>query len=64
MINIVRNAIEAVTAAQMPSISLSCRQEVGQVVIKIADNGRGADDDVLERIFVPFFTTKPGQGSA
>ena len=55
-----RNAIEAVTTVQSPSINISCQQEPDQVVIKVADNGHGADNDALERIFVPFFTTKIG----
>jgi len=30
----------------------------GNIVIEIDDNGPGIDDDMLQRIFVPFFTTK------
>ena len=40
------------------------RQSDEQVVITIADNGRGIDKDELSKIFDPFFTTKPvGEGT-
>jgi signal transduction histidine kinase len=36
----------------------------GEVQIKIADNGNGIPQKVLDKIFQPFFTTKPtGQGT-
>ena len=34
----------------------------GNPVIKVSDNGKGIKEEVLEKIFIPFFTTKP-QGS-
>ncbi|MEJ2443840.1 MAG: ATP-binding protein [Exilibacterium sp.] len=32
--------------------------ERGNVIVDIADNGRGIADDIATKIFVPFFTTK------
>ena len=40
----------------------SCSNE-GSAIIQITDNGEGIDETLLERIYEPFFTTKPvGQG--
>jgi signal transduction histidine kinase len=39
-------------------ILLSAYDNEGHVIISIKDNGNGIDADALERIFVPFFTTK------
>ena len=45
-------------------INTGRRQSDKQVVITIADNGRGIDKDELSKIFDPFFTTKPvGEGT-
>ena len=43
---------------------LLCLEEEGdQVVLRVADNGTGMDRDTMEKVFVPYFTTKPqGQG--
>ena len=34
------------------------KNETGQVQISVSDNGAGISDDVLERIFLPFYSTK------
>jgi two-component system, NtrC family, nitrogen regulation sensor histidine kinase NtrY len=63
LINLVRNAIEAVRDVSSAHISLSARRDPdGRVVIAVADNGPGISPDQLEKIFVPFYTTKR-QGS-
>ncbi|MFN9998857.1 MAG: sensor histidine kinase [bacterium] len=47
-----------------PRVTLTTRQEGNQVVIEVADNGTGMPDQVKEKIFQPFFTTKPtGEGT-
>jgi two-component system nitrogen regulation sensor histidine kinase NtrY len=59
LINLVVNAVDAVKEAQEPNISLSATSISGnRTMIKITDNGSGMPQDLLDQIFVPFFTTK------
>ena len=59
IINLIRNAREAVTVIDKPSIRVIISSREGrQVSIKVRDNGQGIADDTLDRIFVPFFSTK------
>ncbi len=63
LINLVRNAIEALRDAPAGRIALSAHRDPdGRVAIVVADNGPGITPDQREKIFVPFFTTKR-QGS-
>lgn len=58
MINLIKNAIDAVSEVASPRINIST--EVNEkVYITISDNGSGIEADKLDKIFVPFFTTKP-----
>jgi two-component system nitrogen regulation sensor histidine kinase NtrY len=59
-INVVKNSIEAFGKCNEDDfISLSGGRDLnGRVVLTIKDNGPGMDADTLEKIFVPFFTTK------
>ena len=51
-------------SSYQPLVSVSTRKLVGKVEIKVADNGNGIPQKVLDKIFQPFFTTKPaGQGT-
>jgi two-component system, NtrC family, nitrogen regulation sensor histidine kinase NtrY len=59
LINLVRNAVEALRDTPAGRISLSARRDSdGHVVISVADNGPGIPQDQRDKIFVPFFTTK------
>ena len=60
VLNLLHNAMEAMSAAADPSIQLRCQIRDEQCVISISDNGKGLESGSLEHIFVPFFTTKPG----
>jgi two-component system nitrogen regulation sensor histidine kinase NtrY len=59
-INIVKNSVEAFGKCKEDDfISLSADRDTdGRVVLSIKDNGPGMDAETLEKIFVPFFTTK------
>jgi len=59
MINLVKNAIDAVAKDGTGTIMIDVREKNTRTVIAVADNGAGIDPEVLPRIFVPFFTTKP-----
>jgi two-component system nitrogen regulation sensor histidine kinase NtrY len=58
IINLVKNAIEAFEDAPDPAITMSAQSNNNQIIMEIADNGKGIPPDMLENIFVPFFTTK------
>lgn len=59
LINLLVNAIEAVKEREQPLIVLSGYVlNDKKTVIKITDNGTGMAEDLLEQIFVPFFSTK------
>ena len=59
LINLVVNAIEAVKEKEAPKITLSAEQSLNKkTFLKVADNGQGMPEEVLEKIFIPFFSTK------
>jgi two-component system, NtrC family, nitrogen regulation sensor histidine kinase NtrY len=60
LINLIHNAMDAVAGKERPEVSLYCRLRENECVISVCDNGSGLDGASLERIFIPFFTTKPG----
>ncbi|MEO8824063.1 MAG: HAMP domain-containing sensor histidine kinase [Ginsengibacter sp.] len=58
LINLVVNAIEALKDRPDATIILSATLNKNKVIIKVADNGSGIPKDILENIFIPFFSTK------
>lgn len=62
--NILRNAIYAIgkkreTTDFAPEISLGLKINLDRLEISIQDNGTGIDEPIKDKIFAPFFTTKP-----
>jgi signal transduction histidine kinase len=47
-----------------PTVTVSTKKSGNKVLIGVADNGNGIPQKILDKIFQPFFTTKPtGQGT-
>ena len=71
ILNLINNAFYAVTEKRKvyvdgyePTVSVSTKRRGSEVEIVVSDNGNGIPQKVLEKIFQPFFTTKPaGQGT-
>ena len=71
VINLITNAFYAVSEKKRqsaseyePIVSLSTKRQDDNVLISVKDNGNGIPQNILDKIFQPFFTTKPtGQGT-
>ncbi|WP_053337308.1 sensor histidine kinase [Microscilla marina] len=60
LLNLIKNAIEALENQPNPCITLQVGlSPEGKTWLKLKDNGPGIAADQLDKIFVPFFTTKP-----
>jgi nitrogen fixation/metabolism regulation signal transduction histidine kinase len=60
LINLVKNAIHALENRENPTIQIKAfYNKRGRVTIQVSDNGQGILKEVLDKIFIPFFTTKP-----
>ena len=60
LLNIVKNASQALEGKAEPRIYIrSFKNKRDRVTIQISDNGQGILPDVIDKIFIPFFTTKP-----
>ena len=59
LINLLNNAIDAMDQGSDPHLALQAFvNERKQSIIQISDNGSGIEQEVMEQIFIPFFTTK------
>jgi two-component system, NtrC family, nitrogen regulation sensor histidine kinase NtrY len=62
VINLLRNAVEAVEGTGSPRIEIRYCQSPTEIAIEVHDNGRGLPGDDAGKILAPFFSTKPGGG--
>jgi nitrogen fixation/metabolism regulation signal transduction histidine kinase len=59
IINLIRNSIHALENRNNPAIELKAfYNKRGRVTMQVTDNGTGILPEVLDKIFIPFFTTK------
>lgn len=71
MLNLVNNAFHAVAEKKRyqpdnyePTVSVATSRSGDKVLISVKDNGNGISQAILDKVFQPFFTTKPtGQGT-
>ena len=58
LINLVKNALEAVKNTDKPKVSIRAYPRADRTIIEVTDNGPGVPEKSVQEIFVPFFTTK------
>ncbi len=58
LLNIMKNAIQAMQGKKNSKLHVRVEAAANQTQIKITDNGPGIEPEILNEIFVPFFTTK------
>ena len=71
VLNLINNAFYAVDEKKRqnlngyePAVLVSTKKVNGKIEVSVKDNGNGVPQKVLDKIFQPFFTTKPtGQGT-
>lgn len=71
LLNLLNNAFFSVHAKQQssydsyqPAVSISTKKSGDTIILTIGDNGTGIRNDIKNKIFQPFFTTRPtGQGA-
>ncbi|MBP6233817.1 MAG: GHKL domain-containing protein [Chitinophagaceae bacterium] len=72
ILNLINNAFYAVSAKASasadgkyePTVSVTTKKVADKIIISVNDNGNGIPQKILNKIFQPFFTTKPtGQGT-
>jgi nitrogen fixation/metabolism regulation signal transduction histidine kinase len=59
LINLLLNAIDACQNKDNALIQISAQKKInGNIIIKVADNGKGIPEEIKDSVFVPFFSTK------
>jgi C4-dicarboxylate-specific signal transduction histidine kinase len=64
LINLIINALDAMTQTPEPELVIRTERREGWCVVEVGDNGSGIAPEHMGRLFEPFFTTKPvGKGT-
>jgi PAS domain S-box-containing protein len=63
VLNLVVNAIQAVTDGRVNAIAVECRREGPHALVRVSDSGKGIPAGQMRRLFEPFFTTRAPDGS-
>ncbi len=58
LINLVKNAMEALKGSSNPTLILSARLTKNGAILSVTDNGVGIPDDQMDHIFIPFYSTR------
>ncbi len=61
--NIIKNALDVLKAVPNPKLTVKTLAREGKVIIEIEDNGPGIPDELKEKIFEQYFTTKGSHGT-
>jgi C4-dicarboxylate-specific signal transduction histidine kinase len=63
-LNLLNNSFDAIESMPEKWIELEAREEGKKIIISVTDSGKGINENLREKIFRPFFTTKPaGKGT-
>jgi len=57
-INLINNSIHALEGVPLPTIKITCVIELDKILIVFTDNGKGIEENIMNQIFIPFYTTK------
>ncbi len=58
LINLVKNAVQALEGGKDPAIQVNALRQDPQIVMEVGDNGHGIPEEITEEIFMPFYTTR------
>lgn len=58
LINLIKNAVEALSGKKNGTIQLKAFYADDGTLVQVEDNGIGISGDIIEDVFVPFYTTK------
>jgi signal transduction histidine kinase len=58
LINLVKNALDALSGSDLPVLKFSAWQEESLSLLTVSDNGTGIPADQLDHIFIPFYSTR------
>ena len=60
MLNLLRNALDAVASTPNPRVEVVISVSDTHPYLTVSDNGEGIPEKVMDNLFQPFYTSKPG----